>query len=199
LELDAAVRTQRMVRSFAAEPVASDVVDRLLAVAASGPSAGFSQGLDLVVLQGPVETARYWDASLPAAERTTFPWPQLLDADVLVVLVTRPSAYVARYAEGDKAATGLGRGPESWPVPYWFVDAGMAAELLLLAAVDEGLGALFFGVFARAAEIRDALALPADVEPVGVVAVGHPAPDRPSRSAGRGRRPLDDVVHRGRW
>jgi nitroreductase len=87
-------------------------------------------------------------------------------------------------------------------VPYWYVDAGMAAELLLLAAVDAGLGALFFGMFRRVAEIRVALRVPDDLEPVGVVAIGHPARDRrdrPGRSVGRGRRALDDVVHRGGW
>jgi nitroreductase len=199
LHFDAVVRAQRMVRSFAPHPVAADAVDRLLVAAASGPSAGFSQGLDLIVLQGPAQTARFWDASLPVAERPGFPWPRLLDADVLVVLASRPATYAERYAEADKTSTGLGAGVDAWPVPYWYVDAGMAAELLLLAAVDEGLGALFFGVFRRVDEIRAGLGLPADVDPVGVVAIGHPAPDRPSRSAGRGRRPVDDVVHRGTW
>jgi nitroreductase len=188
-----------MVRSFTPEPVAADVLDRLLAAGGSGPSAGFTQGLDLVVLQGPVETGRYWDASLPATERPEFPWPGLLAADVLVVLVSRPQSYVDRYAEEDKARTGLGAGVGAWPVPYWYVDAGMAAELLLLAAVDEGLGALFFGVFARVDDIRGALGLPDGAVPVGVVAVGHPAADRPSASVARGRRPVDDVVHRGGW
>jgi nitroreductase len=193
------VRGQQMVRAFAPEPVAADVMQGLLTVATSGPSAGFSQGLELVVLQGPDQTARYWDASLPAEARATFPWPRLLDADVLVVLFTRPDAYVARYGEVDKASTGLGGSAGDWPVPYWHVDAGMAAELLLLAAVDAGLGALFFGIFRRIDAIKAALGAPPEAVPVGVIAVGHPLADRPSRSAERGRRSIDDVVHRGRW
>src|SRR5262245_52935489 len=120
-----------MVRTFEARPVDDGVLDRLLRAATSGPSAGFSQGLELVVLHGPDETARYWDAALPAPARTGFAWSGLLDADVLVVLFTRPGAYVARYSEDDKASSGLGGATDDWPVPYWYVDAGMAAELLL--------------------------------------------------------------------
>jgi nitroreductase len=196
------VRTQRMVRTFDGRPVDDEALDRLLRAATSGPSAGFSQGLELVVLHGPDETARYWDVALPRPARTGFAWSGLLEADVLVVLFTRSAAYLARYGEDDKASTGLGGGTDEWPVPYWYVDAGMAAELLLLAAVDEGLGALFFGMFRRVDEIRAALGVPAELEPVGVVAIGHPAqdrPDRPGRSVARGRRSLDDVVHRGGW
>ena len=72
---------------------------------------------------------------------------------------------------------------------------------MLLTAVDEGLGACFFGIFEHEAALKRALAIPEDVRPVGTIALGHPAPaaDRPSRSAVRGRRPLDDIVHRGGW
>jgi nitroreductase len=199
LDLADVVRSQRMVRAFAPRPVAGEVVDRMVRAATSGPSAGFSQGLELVVLQGPEQTARYWDAALPRESRDGFPWPGLLDADVLVLVVTRPSAYVDRYAEPDKRSTGLGEATDAWPVPYWHVDAGMAAELLLLTAVDEGLGALFFGLFERVDAVKAALGVPDDVEAVGMVALGHPLEDRPSRSVARGRRPVDEVVHRGRW
>ena len=70
---------------------------------------------------------------------------------------------------------------------------------MLLTAVDEGLGALFFGVFDGLAALRAAFGIPDDWNPIGAVAVGWPAPDEPSPSLRRGRRRLDDVVHRGRW
>ena len=71
----------------------------------------------------------------------------------------------------------------------------------LLAAVDEGLGALFFGLFEHEAALQAALGIPADRRPVGTIALGYAAADadRPSRSSQRPRRPLDDVVHRGHW
>lgn len=187
------VRRRRMVRNFTAEPVADEVVDRLVANALRGPSAGFTQGVELLVLNGPQETGRFWDVSLPPPEREGFAWPGLLRAPLLVVPWSSPQAYHDRYARADKASA-----PKDWEVPYWHVDAAFAALLALLSAVDEGLGALFFRVF-RPGAVRAAFGVPAGFEPVGAVAVGHPAPDRPSSSAGRGRRPAAEVVHRGRW
>jgi nitroreductase len=84
-------------------------------------------------------------------------------------------------------------------VPYWFVDGGMAVHALLLAAGEEGLGAAFFGLFERERPVLEALGVPADRRGVGVVALGHPAPDEPGRSGGRRRRGFDEVVHRGGW
>jgi len=191
-----------MVRSFDGRPITPDTLDRLLANALRAPSAGNSQGTELVVLEGPEETARYWDVALPPGERRDrFTFPGLLRAPVLVVVVADAATYVARYGEADKVATGLGEGPDAWPVPYWLVDAGMAVQTLLLSAVDAGLGALFFGPFVETAVIREALGVPEGRELVGVIALGHPDPagDRPGRSAGRPRRPAAEVVHRGRW
>jgi len=119
---------------------------------------------------------------------------------VLVIPCARPGHYVERYAEPDKARTGLGAGTDAWPVPYWFVDSGMATMAMLLQAVDEGLGACFFGIFEHEPAVRVALGIPDDVAPVGTIALGRPdGDDRPSRSTRRGRRSLDEIVHRGGW
>ena len=199
MELREATRRRRMVRAFTAEVVAPRALERVLDSARRAPSAGFSQGLDLLVLEGPTETGRYWDVTLEPARRTTFPWPGLLTAPVLVVPCVSPGAYVSRYTEADKAHTGLGRGPEAWPVPYWYVDGGMAVMAMLLSAVDEGLGACFFGIFAHEPAVRGAFGIPETHQPLGTVALGHPAEDRTARSLERGRRPFERVVHRGRW
>lgn len=193
------VTSRRMVRSFEARPVAREVLDRVLDLARRVPAAGNTQGLDLVVLEG-ADTARYWDATLPIDARATFPWPGLLQAPVLVIPVGSPDAYVSRYSEADKARTGLGAGVDAWSVPYWYVDTAFAAMVTLLAAVDEGLGALFFGQFEHEDAVKRALGIPDDRRPVGTIAIGHPTADqRPSRSSQRPRRSLDEVVHRGGW
>jgi nitroreductase len=191
------VARRRMVRAFSPEPVEPAALDRLLHAALRAPSAGNSQGTELVVLVGPEETAGYWDAALPAERRERFGWPALPLAPVLVVVLTVPARYLDRYGEPDKVASGLGGDPEAWVTPYWWVDGGMAAHAILLGAVDEGLGALFFGVFGREEAVRSALDLPADRGIVGVIALGHPEPSAPGRSAGRPRRPTDEVIHRG--
>jgi nitroreductase len=201
VELYDVIRRRRMVRAFLPRPVPDDVVDRVLGAALAGPSAGFTQALELLALTQPAEVARFWDRSLPPERRDAFPWPHLLDAPVLVLPVTRPEAYVERYAEPDKAAAGLGGRLDDWSVPYWWVDGGVGVGQLLLAAVDAGLGALFFGLFDRERAVLDAFGVPADRRALGAVALGYPDPDhdRPSSSSRRGRRPAAAVVHRGRW
>src|SRR5258706_142807 len=89
--------------------------------------------------------------------------------------------------------------PATWPVPYWQIDTAFATMLLLLAAADAGLGALFFGVFRNAERLLDVLGAPAGHELIGAVALGRPLDDETGQSADRPRRPLDEVVHRGRW
>jgi len=74
-----ALRHRRMVRSYQDTPVADAVLDRVLGAARRAPSAGNTQGLDLVVLRG-AETAQYWDVTLPAPRRASFRWPGLLRA-----------------------------------------------------------------------------------------------------------------------
>ncbi|MDQ4098478.1 MAG: nitroreductase family protein [Actinomycetota bacterium] len=220
MDFQQVVRRRRMVRSFEDRPLPAKVVESLVTNAQRGPSAGFSQGVEFLVLNGKDETARYWDVSLPAGEREGFPWPGLLNAPLIIVPFAHPATYLNRYAEPDKARRSghagrsgrsghagrsgrsghAGRDPAPWPVPYWHVDAAFASLLVLLTAVDAGVGALFFRVF-RPEAVRAAFGVPDGYLPVGAIAVGYPAPegDRPSSSALRGRRPPADVVHRGRW
>lgn len=192
-----------MVRAFERRAIPVAVLDRMLDHALRAPSAGFSQGWAFVVLEGEEQTSRFWDVTLPPERRGAFPWPGLLDAPVLIVPLAHPQAYVERYGEPDKAASGLGEGEAAWPVPYWYVDTAFASLLMLLTAVDEGLGALFFGIFRGESELLTELGVPAGYRPVGAIAVGYPATGAaaapPSRSTARGRRPVDQVVHRGGW
>jgi nitroreductase len=200
VELQDAIARRRMVRSFTDVPVDRAVLDRLLTDARRAPSAGNAQGTAFLVLEGPAETGRFWDVSLPPERRSTFAWPGLLRAPVIVVPLAEPAAYVARYGEPDKAASGLGAGADAWPVAYWDVDTAFATMTLLLSVVDAGLGALFFGLFGREREVLDAFGVPADRRAIGAVALGHPAgDDRPGRSARRPRRADAEVIHRGRW
>jgi nitroreductase len=198
MELGDAVRRRRMVRAFDGRPVPPELVDRLLDLARRSPSAGNTQPWAFVVLEG-AQTAALWDITLPADRRATFRWPGLLSAPVVVLPVVLPGAYVERYREPDKRATGLGTDASAWPVPYWWVDGGMAVQTLLLAAVDAGLGALFYGLFDNERPVLDRLGVPPGWRAPGAVALGWPAPDEPGGSSGRHRPPLRDVVHRGAW
>jgi len=186
-----------MVRNFDPRPVPAEVRDRILSNALRAPSAGFTQGWAFLVLEGPEETSRLWEATFADEDaRRHFRRQGLFAAPLVVVVLSHKQAYLDRYAEPDKGW--IDRDESRWPVPYWDVDAGFAALLMLLSAVDAGLGALFFGIF-ELASFRSAFGVPSEYTPVGAVAVGYPRPDEPSPSLARGRRALDDVVHRGRW
>jgi nitroreductase len=193
------VRRRRMVRDYdPTRPVPAEVVDRLLQHAIRAPSAGFSQGWAFLVLSEPADRELFW--SVTTSSDAPDAWlTGMSRAPVLVVVLSDKDAYLDRYAEPDKGWTD--RDESRWPVPYWDVDAGMAALLMLLTAVDEGLGACFFGVPApRVDALRSAFGVPAAFRPVGVVSVGYPGGgDRRSPSLRRGRRGVDEVVHRGRW
>jgi nitroreductase len=106
--------------------------------------------------------------------------------------------YLDRYAESDKGWSD--RAETRWPVPYWYIDTGFAALLILLAVVDEGLGAVFFGP-PEVADFRSTFSVPEQWTPIGAIAVGHPDPgaDPAGSARTRSRKPLAELVHRGRW
>ncbi len=188
-----------MTRNFLSDAVPDDVVDTIVDLARRSPSAGNTRAVEFLVLTGDAVVA-YWELTLPEERRAGFPWPGLLLAPVLVLPWVEPDAYRRRYAEGDKAHTGLGSGVDAWATPYWWVDGGMAAMAILLAAADAGLGALFFGVFDHEDAVRGRFGVPHGRRVVGAVALGWPAPEqRASLSARRSGPALAEVVHRDRW
>ena len=199
MELTDAIRRRRMVRAYDPDrPVPPQVVRRLLDHATRAPSAGFTQGWDFVVLRERGARQAFWDATCePDVDPDS--WLRgLMTAPLLVVCLAHKEAYLDRYAAPDKGWAD--RDEARWPVPYWDVDTGMAALLMLLTAVDADLGGCFFGVPPeRHDALRTALAIPAGRTPVGVVSIGHPAADRRSPSLRRGRRPLGEVAHEGRF
>jgi nitroreductase len=197
VELGEVVRRRRMVRRFDPRPLPAETLERILRSATRAPSAGFSQGLDLLVLEGPEAVRGFWRATTDP--RFGKPY-STAEPPVIVLVLADKQAYLDRYAAPDKA--GLGMDVEAgWPVPYWDMDAAMAVMLMLLTAVDEGVGAWWFGVFHGAEALLRDLGVPPGRRLVGAVALGYPAADdRPGGSAAtRPRRPLDEVVHRGRW
>ena len=195
-----------MVRSYhTAKAVPPGLLTHLLDLAIRAPSAGFSQGWDFVVLRSPADTARFWAASAdPQADPAQEPdrWLRgMQTAPVLILCLSDADRYLDRYAEPDKGWAD--RDPARWPVPYWDVDTGMAGLLILLGAVDAGLGGCFFGVPPeRQADVLAEFAAPAQRRIVGVISLGYPATDgsdRRSPSLRRGRRPVSDVAHDGRF
>ena len=188
-----------MVRSYTDQPVDSAVVQRALEHAIRAPSAGFSQGWAFLLLDTPGDVGRFWSATT-AEDQSPDDWlTGMSRAPVVIVALSCKAAYLDRYAEPDKGHTD--RDESRWEAPYWDIDTGMAALLILLTAVDEGLGACFFGVpRERVDAFRAEFGVPADHSPIGAITLGHPGPDTVAGSAAsRPRRTTADVVHRGNW
>ena len=184
MELNEIVRRRRMVRRFDQRPVPPDVIDRILDLARRAPTAGFAQGVDFLVLDTPQAVAEFWrmtdDADDPMDPDDIEHGPTVI---VLPIADKRP--YLARYAEPDKIEFGMDH-EENWPVKFWEIDAAMASMLALLAAVDEGLGGWFFGIVTGERELLDALGVPEDIRPVGVMGFGYRADDEaPSGNGAR--------------
>ena len=199
MEFREVVARRRMVRRFARTPVPSEVLDRVLDLARRGPSAGFSQGLELLVLDTPETVAAFWEIT----RDPEFGWDVddvAVGPTVLILPLPDASRYVERYSEPDKIRFGLDRA-DAWPVAFWDVDAAMAAMLILLAAVDEGLGGWFFGITHGERELLDRFGVPAPLRPIGIVGLGYRADDevRGGSSTTRRRRSFEEQVHRNGW
>ena len=192
------VRSRRMIRTYEPDrPVPREVIDALLRMALKSPSAGHTQGWKFLVLDDITSTSRFWDATVDDADAATDSWLiRLRTAPALIIAFGSEDAYRSRYSEPDKGS--VPPAEQDWPVPYWYIDPGMAAMTLLLAAVDAGLGACFFGVPSdRWDALRSAFAVPDEYDPIGVVSLGYPAPDLRSPSLKRGRKSWDDAVAYG--
>lgn len=186
----------RFERRQAPDGVLRDVLDKAL----HAPSAGFSQGLELVVLRDPAGVDLFFRTTDPEGLSEKVFSVSLWGPPTVVLVFVDSTAYTDRYAEPDKIGFGLDD-PERWPVPYWYVDAGMSVLLVLQAAVDRGLGGWFFGIAGGERQLRESLDIPAGLRFVGAIGIGYrAADDRPMGSAlTRPRRSLDQVLHQERW
>jgi nitroreductase len=202
MEFAEVLRHRKMVRNYTDDPVPREAIERIVAAGRKAPSGGFSQGVRFVVVTDP-ENRRRIAGLADEPYYVDLGYEQWISrAPVHIVVAMREDDYHDRYKEPDKLEDGQ---EMQWRVPWWWVDAGKAMMLLLLAAVDEGLGAGLFGLYPpeNNDRLREVFGIPDDFEVVGVVTVGHPAPEpmpkeRKERLSKR-RRPLEEVVRWERW
>ena len=197
MEFRRVVRHRRMVRDFAPDPIPRGVLERVLETGLHAPSAGFAQGLELIVLDQPTQIEEFWTITDPWARKAG---GRRGDPPVVVIPMGNVHTYLARYSESDKQGLGMDV-RDGWPVPYWDLDAAMSVMLILLAAVDEGLGGWYFGIFHGEAELMRHLGVPDGLRPIGAVALGYPTEGEQRRGSGlwRERKRLEEALHMGRW
>lgn len=173
-----------MVRQFTSDPVATASVERMCAMRCARRMPDSAR----------VGRSWCWISQHTSTDSGKRPHPRVK------LLSSSKAAYLERYAEPDKGWTD--QDEERWAMPYWHIDTGMASLLILQIAVDEGLGACFFGIPPkRTAQFRTTFGIPEDHTPIGAIAIGHSAPSNEARSSvrRRQRKPLDEVVHYGHW
>lgn len=193
VEFTDVVRQRRMVRRYeSGRGVERATVDHLLDLARRAPSAGFTQGGHFLVLETDADRSAFWAATADQADAPDGWLTGMRGAPVLIVVLSDRAAYERRYRRPDKQARSAHPGApdptleQRWPVAYWDIDAGMAALLILLGAVDAALAACWFGVPThRVDALRRRFGVPAELVPVGVVSLGYPAPDVNPRDAAR--------------
>ena len=192
------LQQRRAVRSYTGERVPRETLERIARAARRGPNAGYSQGLRVLVVDDPETTAALVTDDADERSRAWF-----TNAAAHFFILTREQDYHDRYTQPDKLAI-TGGTEIVWPVPFWHVDAGAAMMLVMLAALEEGLGAGVYGVTVEDdARVRELLGIPADLTIVVGITVGHPAEDpdwdRASSVFSQRRRSHDDVVRWNRW
>jgi nitroreductase len=195
MDLTEVVRKRRMTRNFTDQAVAPEVIEHIVSIAQKAPSAGYTQGQSLIVVTDPALKQQIGEL----CQEHHYEYPFVTRAPFLIIPCTSEAAYHRRYQEADKL---LEDGTEiHWPVPYWHMDAGCTVMLLLLAAVNEGLGAGFAGIPDPDdnVKLRELLNIPEEVTAVGVIPMGYPAPHTPSPSLKRGRKARAQFAHFERW
>ncbi len=196
MEFAEALARRRMVRNYTDDPVEAAALERIAAAALRAPSAGNSQAIGVVVVTD-LATRRQIAAIADEAEYVKAGFdPWISRAPAHVVISVSKQVYLDRYSEPDKLQSD--GSTIDWPVPYWWVDAGAALMAVLLATVDEGLAAGFLGVHS-VPDLATLLGIPGHFTPIGVVTVGHPAPDRRSGSLDRPLKDIAEVIFKNRW
>ena len=149
------------------------MLDRILDLAARFPSVGNTQPQEFIVIRNQQTKIRLARAALDQF--------YLAEAPVVIVVVSDTRRSRARYGE---------RGQHF----YSIIDGAFAAMLILLAAVNEGLGAAFVGAFDDD-EVRTVLGLPRAVRPIGLISIGFCA-EAPTKVP---RPPKERIIHYERW
>ena len=127
-------------------------LDKVCENALWSPTAGNSAGVRIYIVSKEhvasyfeVATDKEWRESSKRSEA-------LMRCGAVVIITSRPNDYIARYAEDDKAKSGLSE-KDAWPIPYWHTDAAMAAMALLLLVEEAGLQATIWGNFRNDAAV----------------------------------------------
>jgi nitroreductase len=173
MDFETVVKRRRMCREFLDHEVPQEKIDRILELASRYPSAGHTEPQEFIV----VHNRRMKEDLAHAALDQMF----VAQAPVVIVVISDVRRSAHRYGE---------RGVRFFSI----IDGAFVAMLILLAVVDEGLGACFVGSFYDE-EVQEVLSLPQEVRPIGIIPIGYCA-EGPRKFR---RRSKEQIVHRDRY
>jgi nitroreductase len=153
-----AIFHRRSIRKFTDQPVEPETLDILLKAAMAAPTAMNCKPWEFVVVTDPYKLAQF-------RKRLIF---GNRNAPAAIIVCGNPSLSTNPVAR-----------------LFWVQDCSAAAENILISAVSLGLGTVWVGVhpvaeFVRV--VRDIAGLPKNVTPLGLLYIGHPAEEKPSRT-----------------
>jgi nitroreductase len=174
MDFDEVVKKRKMIRKYEQDrQVSTDIINKLIRNAHRSPSAGHTQVQEFIIVIDPITKRKLCQTSLGQS--------QIENASVLIIVCSNTSRSVDRYRK---------RGTEF----YSIIDGAFASMVMLLSAVNEGIGASFVGAF-EDNEVRKILRIPIQVRPIGIIALGYPA-EKPERFE---RIELSNLVHYERY
>lgn len=173
MDFETVVKRRRMCRGFLDRDVPQEKIDRILDLASRYPSAGHTEPQEFIV----VHNRRMKEDLAHAALDQMF----VAQAPLVIVVVSDVRRSARRYGE---------RGVRFFSI----IDGAFVAMLILLAVVEEGLGACFVGSFYDE-EVQEVLSLPQEVRPIGIIPIGYCA-EGPRKFRRRSR---EQIVHRDQY
>ena len=159
MEFDQVVRKRKMVRQYkAGKPIPDSIIITLMENAHTAPSAGHTQVQEFIIVKDPSTKLKLAEAALGQES--------VSGAPLLIVVCSNTSRSIDRYGK---------RGEDFYSV----IDGAFASMIILLSAVNEGIGACFVGAF-EDDKVSRILELPDHVKPIGIITLGYPT-ERPGK------------------
>jgi nitroreductase len=184
MDLFEAIKTRRSVRKYLNKTVEDEKLEAVLEAVRMAPSWANYQCWRLIVVKdsvtrGKISALSYVESFFATKGYKTNPsMMALAEAPVVIVLCADP-----------------GQSGSLWNQNYYLVDAGLAAQNMMLAARAQGLGTVFVGVYDEE-KLKSLFHIPADIRIVGLFPLGYPVEERKD---GPARKPVREFCFSEEW
>ncbi|MCK9420311.1 MAG: nitroreductase family protein [Nitrospirae bacterium] len=184
MELFEAIKTRRSVRTYQDRPVEDEKLRSVLDAVRMAPSWANMQCWRMVVVKDKatrekISDLSYVESYFASKGYTSNPSKKALAGAPVVIIFC-----------ADPALSGV-----LWDQNYYLVDAGIAAQNLMLAARGQGLGSVFVGVYDEE-RVKKLLNIPASIRIIGLLPLGYPIEEKKD---GPKRKSLDELCFDERW